>query len=519
MSSSPLPVRNNRNKNNGKKKWYRSPKLWRHGTMLFFFLLIAHIAHKHLEVGGGPKGEPPIDAYCPFGGLENLYQFITTGGFIRRLEPSTMIIFVIVVLLTLVFSRGFCGWICPFGAIQEWIGLLGKKVLGKKYNPTGSWDRSLRYLKYVVLAVIIALTWWTGTLIFHDYDPFVAFFHFGEGIDEKPWAYGILFAVLIGSFFIDRFFCKYACPLGAVLGILGKFGLTRIHRETAGCNSCNICQQKCPAHIDFLSVTDIRTAECNHCLDCVVDCPIPGIITARVFKWKFSHPVYAALLVAGLFGLIGISKATATWQTKPAEIRVTDNAGNLDPDAIRGWMTLADISREFGIPLDRLYTDSGLPRKVGSDVQIKEIHNKYEVDFEPELIREVVRARLAGAPPPDLTEYRRTTPSVRHERRQTTGERPGQSSGPPAGEGRGRGQGPGSAGSDNQNRTPSPVRGNTTLNEITLKTGVPIDYILKTAGLPEDVPRQQPLRDWIHDYNKTPRDLRDAIDKYRAEHR
>ncbi len=56
-----------------------------------------------------------------------------------------------------------------------------------------------------------------------------------------------------------------------------------------------------------------------------------------------------------------------------------------------------------------------------------------------------------------------------------------------------------------------------TINEIILKTGIPKDYLLKQAGLPADVPTREPLRDWIREYGKTPRDLRDAVEKYRAE--
>lgn len=70
-------------------------------------------------MGGGPRGSASVEAYCPFGGLESLYQFLTTGGFIRRIEPAAVILFAALVLLTLLASRGFCGWICPFGSLQD----------------------------------------------------------------------------------------------------------------------------------------------------------------------------------------------------------------------------------------------------------------------------------------------------------------------------------------------------------------------------------------------------------------
>lgn len=156
-----------------------------------------------------------MEAYCPFGGLESLYQFVTTGGFIRRIEPSAMILFAALLLVTIVASRGFCGWICPFGSIQEWLGLIGRKLLGKRFNPTGRWDRGMRNLKYVILATIIIFTWHTGTLVFRSYDPFLAFFHLGKGIDELPWAYDRRIAM-------DRtFLLQIRLPAGGNIGNRG----------------------------------------------------------------------------------------------------------------------------------------------------------------------------------------------------------------------------------------------------------------------------------------------------------
>ena len=281
------------------KRRFSSPTLIRHGVMLFFFLFLLHVAYDHQVKGGGPQGTPSVEAYCPFGGIESLYQFATTGGFIRRIEPSAMIIMVAVLLLTLLFSRGFCGWICPFGSLQEWLGILGRKIFKKSYNPTGPWERRMRYLKYVVLALIVVFTWHLGTLVFRPYDPFLAFFHLGAGLDEMPFAYATLAVVLLGSLKYERFFCKYACPLGAVIGILGKVGLTKVTRTDEGCKGCNICQKKCFAHVDFLSTNTIQDAECNHCLDCVAHCPKPNVLTLRGVGWSFSHARYATLLLVG----------------------------------------------------------------------------------------------------------------------------------------------------------------------------------------------------------------------------
>lgn len=470
-----------------KKPWYKTPKLLRHAVMAFFFVFLAHVAIEHQIKGGGPRGTPSVEAYCPFGGLETLYQFLTTGGFIRRIEMSSLILFGALVVLTLVGSRGFCGWICPFGSLQEWIGLLGKKIFRKRFNPTGAWDRALRYLKYAVLVLIIALTWHTGSLIFRDYDPFLAFFHFGNGIDELPWAYAILGVVLAGSLLVERFFCKYACPLGAALGIIGRFGLTKIVREPAGCKGCNLCQKKCHAHVDFLAVTEIRSAECNQCMDCVVDCPKPAVLSLKGPRWRFSHAAFGALLITGLGAFVGVSQLAGKWQTKPELVSFTNKAGRLDPEAIRGWMTLDEISKGYGIPLHQLYHAAGLPPMVGPDVRLNKIASTYKVNFEPDRIREVVRG-LVAAPSA-------AAPAARQ---------PGRNSG---------------KSQDHTDGAEPEVKGFMTLNEVALKTGVPKEWLLEELGLGPDVDPRSPLREWMHDRGKSIQDVRDAVAKYRRQGR
>ncbi len=453
-----------------KRAWYRSPAVIRQGVMLFFFLFLLHVAYDHQVRGGGPKGSPSVEAYCPFGGIETLYQFVTTGGFIRHIEPSALILLGAVLLLTLLLSRGFCGWICPFGSVQEWLGLLGRRIFGRSYNPTGPWEKRLRGLKYVILALIVFFTWRLGTLVFRPYDPFLAFFHLGNGFREMPYAYAALGGVLLGSLKVDRFFCKYACPLGAVIGLVGKAGFTRIARSDDGCKGCNLCQKSCFAHIEFLSTHTINDAECNHCLECVTHCPKPNILTLRGAGWKFSHGAYAALLLAGLFTTIGLSQLWGKWKTQPAAVAYTNAAGKLDAGQIRGWMTLAEISAGYHLPLPALYSRAGLPASVDPATRLNQIAGRYNLKFEPDGLRDVVSGLLAGSPA--------QAPPKAH-----------------------------SGGSEE-------VKGFMSLNEVAAKTGVPAEFILKALQVKEPVNTAQPLREWMHAQGKSIQDVRDAVASY-----
>jgi len=472
--------------NKNRRRW--NVRLVRHGVMLFFFLFLLHVAYDHQVKGGGPKGAPSVEAYCPFGGLENLYYFLTTGGYIRRIEPSAMIMFGALLVLTLLFSRGFCGWVCPFGSLQEWIGMLGRRIFKNRYNPTGRWERRLRYLKYVILLVIIALTWRLGALVFRAYDPFLAFFHLGQGIAEMPWAYAALGVVLIGSLKYERFFCKYACPLGAVIGILGKVGITKIHRASDGCKECNLCQKQCFAHIDFLKTDVITDAECNHCLDCTVHCPKPNVLTLRGLGWNLSHSAYAALLLTGLFAFIGTSKLAGYWRTKPEWVKLTNGAGRLDVEQIRGWMTLSEISSGYGIPLEELYRRAKIPTQVAAETRLNQVAKNYQIEFEAETVRDAVRNFLAtprGSDRAGREAAKPASPQSEKSAAVTKGQEP-------------------------------EIKGYMTLNEVALKTGVPKEWLIRRLGLPANVDPRKPLREWMHDAGMSIQDVRQIVDDYRA---
>jgi len=493
----------------------RTLRLVRHAVMLFFFVFLLHVAWEHQSKGGGPRGAPSVEAYCPFGGVESLYQFLTTGGFVRRIEPSAMILLVAVVLLTLLFSRGFCGWICPFGSLQEWLGKLGRKIFGSAFNRTGPLEKGLRSLKYVVLALIIGFTWRLGVLVFREYDPFLAFFHLGRNVGEMPYAYAALAVVVLGSLRYERFFCRYACPLGAVIGILGKIGLTKIARSDEGCKGCNLCQKSCWAGVDITGRSTVNDIECNHCLECVAHCPKPEVLRLRGLRMSFSPGVYGAALVAGLMLFIGVSRLSGYWRTKPATVSLLNAKGQPDPGQIRGWMTLDEVGRGYGLPLDELRRAAGLPASVPGDVALNRIAERFRVDFEPEQLRETVAALLESRKRPgSVAPAKADGPALapaNSARPAPGGARPGaQPAREPAhAEEAASPSGPGA------NRDEPSVRGVMTLNEISLKAGVPADCILDRLGISGVNPRV-PVREWIHEFGKTIQDVRGAASACRG---
>ncbi|HDQ93439.1 MAG TPA: 4Fe-4S binding protein, partial [Synergistetes bacterium] len=92
----------------------KSSKL-RYVIQFGFLAFMTWLGYRHQVLGGGPEGVPTVDALCPFGGLESLYSILASGTWLRRLAPSAMVLLVVLIAMTLLLGRVFCGWICPLG--------------------------------------------------------------------------------------------------------------------------------------------------------------------------------------------------------------------------------------------------------------------------------------------------------------------------------------------------------------------------------------------------------------------
>jgi polyferredoxin len=260
-------------------------------VQIFFFALIALIAVNHtLEEAG--KAIPVLSsaslhAVCPFGGVVSVYQFITTGTFVRKVHSASFILMWIVFVLTVFLGPVFCGWVCPFGSIQEWFGKLGKKIFKRRFNRLIPYkvDRILRYLRYVALGLIVYMTAATGTLMFAKIDPYFALFNFWTS-EVTVAAMIILIAVLLLSLVVERPFCKYACPYGAVLGVFNLFRIFKIRRSTSTCINCKACDRTCPMNIPVSTSGAVRHHQCITCLKCTSEqaCPVDKTVELTTIR-------------------------------------------------------------------------------------------------------------------------------------------------------------------------------------------------------------------------------------------
>ncbi|MBN2489339.1 MAG: 4Fe-4S binding protein [Planctomycetes bacterium] len=221
------------------------------------------------------------ERWCPFGGVEALYTYLDEGNMTCSLGVSNFYALGGLLLTVLLLRRAFCSYVCPIGTITEWVGKLGARAgLGPHRVPRAA-DRVLSLAKYGVLALIVWVTWRAGELLFRAADPCYALLS-RHGEDITFWAYVVSGAILAGALFTAVPFCRWLCPLAAVMNPLSRFGLTRVRRDAEACLDCGRCAEACPMQIPVTAAPEVTAARCTSCLSCVAACPATG---AGALRW------------------------------------------------------------------------------------------------------------------------------------------------------------------------------------------------------------------------------------------
>jgi polyferredoxin len=259
--------------------------------LLFQAALVAAAAGAGLAYGQGwLRGS--VEKYCPFGGLETAYAFVTNQRFTCAAGELNLALFLALLGLTLVARKAFCAWVCPVGAVSEWLGLLGTKLLGKSrteasgaplraLEPPRRADRLLRWIRVPVLGLVLYFTYKTGELVFRGYDPYYVLFSF-HGHDVRWWSYLLLAVLLAAAVAVPMAWCRYLCPLGLALWPFASAGRLRLARDAGTCTSCRACDRACPHAIVVSSEGEVRSGECTLCLACADACPAPETLTLRL---------------------------------------------------------------------------------------------------------------------------------------------------------------------------------------------------------------------------------------------
>jgi ferredoxin len=363
-------------------------------VQIAFFAFIAFIViTNHLESQGIelPWTAPGFHSVCPFGGVETIGRLVTEDRYIQKTHESNLWVLFGVLLSTALVGSVFCGWICPLGSIQDWIGKLGKKLFAKKYNHfvPKKIDYILSYLRYFVLGLVILKTTEMLTLVFMNVDPYYALFHFWTG-DVVPSALIVLGIVLIASLFVERPWCRWLCPFGAVLGIVQLVSPWKIRRNKDICTNCGKCSRVCPMGIDLASKNVILDPRCNKCGECLTACTKEGGLTHSLGKRASINNrfITAGIILVLLFAPVVYAQLTSSFNTSN---RPQVTRGNLSPEEIKGSMTFEELAKGFDMEYTDLKVYLELPDSITPDTQIKDAE-----DIEEFITTRLIRDKMSA---------------------------------------------------------------------------------------------------------------------------
>jgi polyferredoxin len=286
------------------------------GVEFFFFI-------RYLESGGTAEffNRPPgVDGFLPISSLMSFYLFIQTGE-IHHAHPAGVLIFFSIVMMSLLFGKSFCSWLCPVGFLSELIADFGKKIFGKNITVPKILDYPLRSLKYLMLAFLFYAVFFlmteTALKAFLD-SPYnmvsdIKMYYFFAEISQFSL---IVIAVLfLLSIVIRNFWCRYLCPYGALLGLASLISPNKIKRNPVSCIDCGLCNKACPSLIKVDKVKTVISDECTSCLNCVDACPVADTLSLQTVytSKKISGKAVAVGVVALFMVITGAGMISGKW--------------------------------------------------------------------------------------------------------------------------------------------------------------------------------------------------------------
>lgn len=322
------------------------------------------------------------EAYCPMGGLQALATYLVRHSLPCSMSMLQIMMGIVLAAAVILFSKLFCAFICPLGTVQDLMSKARKalRIKGIKIANGSVLDKVLRVVKYGILFWIFYMTMSSSELFCKNLDPYYAIATGFKGEITLWMSITSICIIVLGGFFIDMFWCRYLCPLGAisnslkfwlwigvlfgvyyVANVLGanipwavllgafcligylleilcakpKLQLLHIVKDNEVCNSCGLCVKKCPYNIDIKSFEKkVNHVDCTLCGECVAACNSKalnvGVCKPTKSKvWNFVPAVLTVALI--IFGI---------WAGGKVEIPTIDVKWGLEKVAEDGTVTV-----------------------------------------------------------------------------------------------------------------------------------------------------------------------------------
>ena len=242
-----------------------------------------------------------------FSSIGEIISSIADGSFVLLDNLGRLVLILGVFLMTVVWGRFFCGFICSFGAMQDLLNSIGKLIPFKIKVPEKA-DKWLKLLKYAVLAFVAVGVWGfsvTGDTVWSPWAVFGIYSSLSGWSSLKYFLTlggALLLLIIIGSLFIERFFCRYLCPLGALFSLVSRFRIYSLKRKPEKCGNCKLCTSKCSMGIPLYKYDEVRSGECINCMKCTSVCPNKNISaeTLPAISGTVAVTAVAGLYYAGI---------------------------------------------------------------------------------------------------------------------------------------------------------------------------------------------------------------------------
>lgn len=307
-----------------------------------FFVLFVWLVSRLLAFASWARGEgayvprpESVAGILPVGHFTSFFAWVKGGGW-DTLLPAGLVIILAALAVSLLFKRGFCGWICPVGTVWEVAAASGRKLIGRNIRLPKWLDilgRGLRYVLGFAFFAFVAAVPLTESLGFRELPyMWVADIKIIEGFGN-PVYLTVLALAFVVSMMLGPVWCRYLCPLGALYSLVGMASPCAVKRNAETCIDCSRCNKSCHAFVDVQHASTVRAAECDGCMDCVKACPVEGCLEAWVAGGPKVKPwVWPLAVVVLWFGIVGAAQLTGNWKTTiPDEtFRAVINSGLLE---------------------------------------------------------------------------------------------------------------------------------------------------------------------------------------------
>jgi polyferredoxin len=263
---------------------------------------------------------PGVEGFLPISALISLLHWLRVGA-INHVHPAALFILLAIILISIAAKKAFCSYLCPVGTLSEYLWRLGRLAYRRNLVLPAWLDYPLRSLKYLLLLFFLV------AVLKMDGPALAAFVGspYNKVADIKMYLFfaemsaltlKVLVVLAVTSLVVKNAWCRFLCPYGGLLGVLGLTSPLKVTRTARTCIDCELCTRACPSDILVHQKGRVWSDECTSCLECVAVCPVKDTLEVRARGRRVSSRAVAAIVVAGFLAVTGLAMATGHWQNR-----------------------------------------------------------------------------------------------------------------------------------------------------------------------------------------------------------